>query len=425
MTIKLYKSQLTPTTETSNVLDKRQISLDEAASIGKAWKGMVRSGEELYAKHLDIKSDKELLETSKIIMNGKTDDSGNVISTGLSEVLLKAKDMEDPDKAIAYYNNTWKSLLENEKANLSWMAKRKFVSWMNKQNLKDTNTIKQYTTVNMINGLRNDTLDKIETLKKSIIWSTGLEQETSKTELADLLSDKKTKELFGVKLEEVIKKTNNEIAFFQYKNVAIADQEAALLAAKKDDRIPNDGTYSLNALRKHFKSAKSTSNYLNKDNVSKMENNIKNNIPINIDEFEAAVKIATENGDQATLIKLENIKNDAPIYAVLSTLNVSQIEERINILTVYKNTKKEGMELKYARNLEISKKYLANLTTSLNKSVLVTANDNGVIAIQDINFEDMMMTGDVEKLQNSIKERIAKNSTVWSVFKKNKIYRNN
>ena len=396
MTIKLYKSQLTPTTETSNVLDKRQISLSEAASIGKAWKGMVQSGEKLYAKHLDIKSDKELLETSKIIMNGKTDDSGNVISTGLSEVLLKAKDMEDPDKAIAYYNNTWKSLLENEKANLSWMAKRKFVSWMNKQNLKDTNTIKQYTTVNMIDGLRNVTLDKIETYKKEIIWSTGLAQETAKTELAELLSDKKT---------------NNEIAFFQYKNVAIADQEAALLAAKKDDRIPNDGTYSLNALRKHFKSAKSTSNYLNKDNVSKMENNIKNNIPINIDEFEAAVKIATENGDQATLIKLENIKNDAPIYAVLSTLNVSQIEERINILTEYKNTKKEGMELKYARNLEISKKYLANLTSSLNKSVLVTANDNGVIAIQDINFEDMMMTGDVEKLQSSIKERIAKSKT--------------
>ena len=89
MTIKLYSSQLTPTTETSNVLDKRQISLDEAASIGKAWKGMVQSGEKLYAKHLDIKSDKELLETSKVIMNGKTDDNGNVISTGLSEVLIK------------------------------------------------------------------------------------------------------------------------------------------------------------------------------------------------------------------------------------------------------------------------------------------------------------------------------------------------
>jgi len=411
MTIKLYSSQLTPTTETSNVLDKRQISLDEAASIGKAWKGMVHSGEKLYHKHLDLKSDKELLKTSKIIMNGKTDDNGNVISTGLSEVLIKAKDMEDPDKAIAYYNNTWKSLLETEKNNLSWMAKKKFTSWMNKQNLKDTNTIKQYTTANMIAGLRNDTLDKIETLKKSIIWSTGLEQETSKSELAELLSNNKTKELFGVKLDEVIKKTNNEIAFFQYKNVAIADQEAALAAAEKDDRIPNDGTYSLNALRKHFKSAKSTSNYLNKDNVSKMENNIKNNIPINIDEFEAAVRIAQENGDQATLIKLENIKNDAPIYAMLSTLNVSEIEERINILTEYKNTNKEGMELKYARNLEISKKYLANLTSSLNKSVLVTANDNGVIAIQDINFEETLITKDYEKLQSSIKERIAKSKT--------------
>ena len=45
MTIKLYKSQLTPTTETSNVLDKRQIRLDEAEAIGQDWKGMVRCAE--------------------------------------------------------------------------------------------------------------------------------------------------------------------------------------------------------------------------------------------------------------------------------------------------------------------------------------------------------------------------------------------
>ena len=32
MAIKLYKSQLTPTTDSSNVLDQRQISLSEAQS---------------------------------------------------------------------------------------------------------------------------------------------------------------------------------------------------------------------------------------------------------------------------------------------------------------------------------------------------------------------------------------------------------
>ena len=43
MAIKLYKSQLTPTTDSSNVLDQRQINLSEAQSIGKAMKGFLKS----------------------------------------------------------------------------------------------------------------------------------------------------------------------------------------------------------------------------------------------------------------------------------------------------------------------------------------------------------------------------------------------
>ena len=60
MAIKLYKSQLEPTSKTSNVADRRQISMNEAGSIGRAFKGMMKSGENLYVKHLDIKSDNEL-----------------------------------------------------------------------------------------------------------------------------------------------------------------------------------------------------------------------------------------------------------------------------------------------------------------------------------------------------------------------------
>ena len=70
MAIKLYKSQLTPTTQSSNVENKAFVSMAEAGSIGKAWKGMVRSGEKLYAKHQDIKTDNEVLEKTKEVMNG-------------------------------------------------------------------------------------------------------------------------------------------------------------------------------------------------------------------------------------------------------------------------------------------------------------------------------------------------------------------
>ena len=62
MAIKLYKSQLTPTTESSNVMNRNRVSMSEAASIGNAWKGMVKSGELLYAKHQDIKTDNEQIK---------------------------------------------------------------------------------------------------------------------------------------------------------------------------------------------------------------------------------------------------------------------------------------------------------------------------------------------------------------------------
>ena len=62
MAIKLYKSQLEPTEKTSNVYDRRQISLSEAQSVGKAMKGFLRSGENLYIQHQQIKSENDLFE---------------------------------------------------------------------------------------------------------------------------------------------------------------------------------------------------------------------------------------------------------------------------------------------------------------------------------------------------------------------------
>ena len=209
MAIKLYKSQLEPTTKSSNVMDTRQISLNEAASIGKAMKGMLQSGEKLYTKHLDIKSDNELLEKSKEIMNG-TD-----TKEGLSSIILKASEMKDDKAALELYNNQWKSLLESSKNEVSWMTKRKLSNWMNKQNLKDTNAIKVATTNNMLASLKLNNLDQIETWKKSIIYGkTQLEKDVATSELNTFFNSNKAKEIFGSTLDTVKKETNRNIAFY-------------------------------------------------------------------------------------------------------------------------------------------------------------------------------------------------------------------
>ena len=69
MAIKLYKSQLEPTTVSSNVESKAFVSMEEAASIGKSFKGMVKSGEKLYYKYLDRKTDNEVFSRVEKAIN--------------------------------------------------------------------------------------------------------------------------------------------------------------------------------------------------------------------------------------------------------------------------------------------------------------------------------------------------------------------
>lgn len=409
MAIKLYKSQLTPTAESSNVANTNRISMSEVQSIGKAWKGMVQSGEQLYAKHIDIKTDNEILEKSKEVMNGGEN------FTGLSETTITASQMKDPDAAGQLYNDEWQKIFDNVNGTLSGrQAKRKFKSFMTKQNLKDVNAIKIASTTNMINSLRTNKLDQIETLKKSVIFGHPTESKLAAEELKVLLGDKKTKEIFGNTLEKVAKATNNEIAFYGYKRMPYTQKDEVLAAAKKDKRITTEDYLKL---EKHFNTTQTTDNNLNKDNVSKMKSNLDAGILFTENEFNAAIAIATQNQDEKTLIKLKQMATDAPIIQDLNTKTVAQIEEKINFFTSFKN-REGGMTIAEANELRISQEYLASLTTSLDKDLVTTAANKGVISISEINFEDILNGGDMTAFIDGATNRIAQADTAASYYKR-------
>ena len=409
MAIKLYKSQLTPTAESSNVANTNRISMSEVQSIGKAWKGMVQSGEQLYAKHIDIKTDNEILEKSKEVMNGGEN------FNGLSETTITASQMKDPDAAGQLYNDEWQKIFDNVNGTLSGrQAKRKFKSFMTKQNLKDVNAIKIASTTNMINSLRTNKLDQIETLKKSVIFGHPTESKLAAEELKVLLGDKKTKEIFGNTLEKVAKATNNEIAFYGYKRMPYTQKDEVLAAAKKDKRITTEDYLKL---EKHFNTTQTTDNNLNKDNVSKMKSNLDAGIIFSEDEFNAAIAIATQNQDEKTLIKLKQMATDAPIIQDLNTKTVAQIEEKINFFTSFKN-REGGMTIAEANELRISQEYLASLTTSLDKDLVTTAANKGVISISEINFEDILNGGDMTMFIDGATNRIAQADTAASYYKR-------
>jgi len=412
MAIKLYKSQLTPTTESSNVMNRNRVSMSEAASIGNAWKGMVRSGELLYAKHQDIKTDNEILEKSKEVMNGGEN------YTGLSETTINASQMKDPDAAGKLYNDEWQNIFDNVNGSLSGkLAQRKFKSFMTKQNLKDVNAIKIASTTNMINTRRVNALDQIEILKKSQIFGTSLESNIASKELSDFFGSKKAADIFGNTLEKVVKQTNNEIAFTGYKRMPFTQKDEVLAAAEKDKRIT---AQDLLKLENHFNSEKSSTNLKNVKNINQIQENMEMGFTINTEEFANMEQIANSIGDNKSLLKIEQIKKDYPIYQQLSQMSKSEIENRKNILVEYKNKqarKGEGMELDIANNLEITKKYLGQLTTDLNKDILATAHDKGIITLNEIGFQKMLSPGGkIEDFVGSIDERIAIAKTASSFY---------
>jgi hypothetical protein len=418
MAIKLYKSQLEPTAKSSNVANKAFVSMQEAGSIGRAWKGMVQSGEKLYVKHQDIKTDNEVLEKVKEVMNGSD------TFEGLSATTLRASNMNDPDKAGKVYNDAWQNIFDNVNGSLSGkMAQRKFKAWMTKQNIKDVNDIKNSSTVNMINQRRVNTLDDIETLKKEIIHGTPLKSNLANQQLKENFSSQKFKEIFGNKLDGVVKSTETEIAWFQYKNVPIADQEAALAAAIKDKRIPNnEGKYSIQTLKAQFNSKKTTTNYLNKNNISSMESNMKKGYTINENEFAQAIKIASDTGDEKGLIKLSQMQIDYPIYQQLNNMSVEAIRNRVNILTNFKGKDGKGKKLEDINNLRISKEYLDKLTTSLDDDQLVTASERNIVSLDNIGFEQFLTTANIDTFKDKVTKRIAQAKTVSDFYKRSVKY---
>jgi len=410
MAIKLYKSQLEPTARSSNVMDNRRISMSEAGSIGNAMKGMLKAGENLYVKHQQVKSETEVKEKIKEIMVGTENNEG------LASHKLKANNMDDPDKAVSYYANEVKKVQDTNHNFNGLFSKKIFKNWVNKQGTEDLITIKGNSTKLFLEKARSTELDYLTSLSKKVLYgATPLEKDNAAKELKERLDGKST-EIFGSKIEDVKKKISRDVAFFGYKNVGVADQAAAMEMAEKDDRLDIE---DVQKLKTHFKTSKSSSNSLNKDNVSKMVSAMESGIMFDANEYNTAVKLATDGNDQSTLIKLKNLLDDSKIYMQLSTMSVSEIENRQNILTEYKNKRLrdgKGVEQKEARNLEITKKYLSKLTTDLNKDPLQTANDKGIITLEEIGFQELLATGNLQEFASSINNRISKAKTVSSFY---------
>ena len=329
--------------------------------------------------------------------------------------------MSDPDKALQYYNTEWQKIFDSVNGSLSnKMAQRKFKDFMTKQNIKDGNSIKLSATSNMIENLRANKLDEINTKVKSIIWGNELESKIATNELEAIYKDAKTVEIFGDKLDDMIRSTQRDIAFYGYKNVPLDQRDKALEEAKKDTRLQIDDVQKLIT---SFNVKKTSIDHKNRSNVTTMVENVKKGFPLSQADYENAVNIAINTEDQITLNKLEQLAKDANIYAQLATMSVGEIENRKNILLEFQKTK-GSLSLDDTNNLRITTEYLSKLTSDLNKDQLMTANERNIgVSIQDIGFEKLL-TGELkpEDFTEKVKQRIGNAYAVANHYKRDVVF---
>ena len=415
MAIKLYKSQLEPTSKTSNVLDRRQISLSEAGSIGKAMKGMLKSGENFYIQHQKIKSDDELLDKKKAVMLG--DDNNK----GMEAVKLEASNMKDPDEATKYYAENVK-VFEDVGETKGLFTKKKYNNWFKKQTTEDLTTIKKLSTKNFMEKVRTNELDYLEVLKKKILYAkTEEERKNAESELAERINNKST-EIFGDGIDAVKKSVQKDIAFYGYKNVPFDQQAKALADAEKDKRLTIE---DVEKLRKHFKVSKGKATEGVKAQLKTYEENADKGIIPDANELKNIVAIAAETGDTKLIARVDKFVKGVNLYGTLNTMDFEELtkaKSSVSRILTQNNRSGKGTDADTQMRADIINKYYAKLVSDIDKDMISAAGDRNLVQISDIGLNEFLSTGNVEQMAEKVSKRITDGNTIAAFYRRDVEY---
>ena len=415
MAIKLYKSQLEPTSKTSNVLDRRQISLSEAGSIGKAMKGMLKSGENFYIQHQKIKSDDELLDKKKAVM------LGNDNNKGMEAVKLEASNMKDPDEATKYYAENVK-VFEDVGETKGLFTKKKYNNWFKKQTTEDLTTIKKLSTKNFMEKVRTNELDYLEVLKKKILYAkTEEERKNAELELSERINTKST-EIFGDGIDAVKKAVQKDIAFYGYKNVPFNQQGKALADAEKDKRLTIE---DVEKLRKHFKVNKGKATEGVKSQLKTYEENADKGIVPDANELKDIVAVAAATGDTKLIARVDKFVKGVNLYGTLNTMDfeeLSKAKSSVSRIITQNNRSGKGTDADTQMRADIINKYYAKLVSDIDKDMISAASDRNLVQISDIGLNEFLSTGNVEQMAEKVSKRITDGNTIAAFYKRNAEY---
>src|SRR5210317_2570078 len=215
MAIKIYETQIRPTAETGQVTTTPGMRVSQAtgAAIGKAIKGTAKSALNLYAEIETRKSENEVLEKSEELLKGNDKFEGLVMAT------QKAGMMDDPDAAIKYYNDAFEIAKNNVGLEFNHRySKKLFDQYLTKQKIKDGLVVRKNSNAAFIKKSQSLDLNKIELLKKDIVYGETEEiKKLAETELDNYFNSDKFNNLFGADSETTKNSALQDIEFYKAK----------------------------------------------------------------------------------------------------------------------------------------------------------------------------------------------------------------
>lgn len=408
MAIKIYETQIRPTTEVTAARSTSGMRISQAtgAAIGQAIKGTAKQATKIYAEIETRKSENEVLEKTKELYEG------NDNFEGLSMVVEKASMMDDPDEAIKYYNLGLEKAKINVGSNFNHkFSKKLFESFLSKQELKDGLVVRQNSNKKFIQKSQTLDLDKLEKLKKDVVYGETPELKAiAKNELDTYLNSEKFTNLFGAKSIDVKNGAYADIEFYKAKRAIDVNAEDGLAAAKKNKLINLENYEKLKA---YAGKNKITNSETSKETLKGMEKQLDDFTVPDITTLNNIIENAKATGDNTTLQKAQNILIEGNVLANLKTMNYQELQNANSAAIRIK----EGADTDTAVRSKIIRDYYNKINSGLKKDPLTTAKNIGVFNnITPLPISDLLNNPSaIDDVSSAISQRII-NAKGVSVF---------
>tara|TARA_B100001939_G_scaffold347702_1_gene370209 strand:+ start:9897 stop:11972 length:2076 start_codon:yes stop_codon:yes gene_type:complete len=409
MAIKIYETQVRPTTELAErpTTPGMRISQATAAQIGTAIKGAAQTATKLYAEIETRKSENEVLERTRELLEG------NENFEGLSMAVEKASMMADPDEAVNYYTLALEKAKINVGSNFKHrFSKKLFDSYLKKQEIKDGIVVRKNSNARFIEKSQALELENIEKLKKDVVYGETQEiKDLALNDLNNILNSSKFENLFGPKSVGVKQGAFEDMAFYQAKREIDVNPEQGLANAKKNKLINLDNYEKLKA---YAGKNRETTNETAKETLKVMEGQLSDFSIPDIATLETIINNAVAVGDDATIQRANKILVQGQVLSELKTMNYQELQQANS--AAYRL--KEGATPETVLRSEVIRDFYNEISSNLKKDPLTTARNIGVFNnIGSLPITDLLNNPDrFDEVSNSISERIIQAKAVSSFY---------